>query len=83
MLLKISEDIGVSTIKDFYLQLKEMLTKEQEVILDFQKVKRVDLSLAQVIMAANRESVNKGKKLLLKSVSEDIKRQFFIAGFAK
>ena len=77
------EDIGVETINDFYKQLVEMLISEQEIILDFIKVKKIDLSVAQVIMAANRESGKKGKKFLIKSVSDDVRNQLYLAGFAR
>ncbi len=83
MVIEIPEDIGVKNIKNFYFQLKEILKKESEIILDFQKVNRVDLSFIQVIMSANRESLKNGKKIKLKSVSKNIKKQLFLSGFSE
>jgi anti-anti-sigma factor len=83
MIIELREDIGVKNIKEFFLQLKKIVKKESEIILDFNKVRRIDLSLAQLIMAAKMELYKRGKKIMLKSVSEDVKRQLFICGFAK
>ena len=83
MVIEIPEDIGVKKIKNFYFQLKEILKKESEIILDFKKVNRVDLSFIQVIMSANRESLKNGKKIKLKSVSKNIKKQLFLSGFSE
>jgi len=83
MVIEIPEDIGVKNIKNFYFQLKEILKKESEIILDFKKVNRVDLSFIQVIMSANRESLKNGKKIKLKSVSKNIKKQLFLSGFSE
>jgi anti-anti-sigma regulatory factor len=83
MIIELREDAGVKNIKELYLQLKKIIQKEPEIIFDFNKVRRIDLSLAQLIMAANRESHKSGKKIVLKSVSKDIKKQLFISGFVK
>ena len=83
MVIELREDTGVKNIKELYSQLNKILKKESEIILDFNKVRRIDLSLAQLIMAANRELHKSGKKIMLRSVSKDIKKQLFISGFAK
>lgn len=83
MVIEIPEDIGVKNIKNFYFQLKEIVKKESDIILDFKKVRRVDLSFVQVIMSANRELLKNGKKIKLKSVSKNIKKQLFLSGFSK
>jgi anti-anti-sigma regulatory factor len=83
VVIELRENIGVKNIKGLYLQLKKIVKKEPEIILDFNKVRRIDLSLTQLIMAANRELHKRGKKIILKSVSENIKKQLFISGFAK
>lgn len=83
MIIELREDVGVKNIKELYSHLKEQIKKESEIILDFSKVRRIDLSLAQLIMAANRESHKIGKKIILKSVSYDIKQQLYLSGFAK
>ncbi len=83
MIIELKEDIGIKTIKEFYLQLKDVLDKESEIILDFKKVKRIDLALVQVIISANREIKKKGHRIVLKSVSKDLRKQLYIAGFSQ
>lgn len=83
MLIELNEDTGIKNIKKLYLKLKKVLKNESEIILDLKNLRRMDLSLAQLLIAANRESHNKGKKMMLKSVSEDIKKQLYISGFVK
>jgi anti-anti-sigma factor len=83
VLIELNEDTGIKNIKKLYLKLKKVLKNESEIILDLKNLRRMDLSLAQLLIAANRESHNKGKKMMLKSVSEDIKKQLYISGFVK
>ena len=83
MLIELREDTGIKNIKELYLQLKESIKIESEIILDFSKVRRIDLSLAQLVIVANRESLKQGKSLKLKSVSEDVRKQLYMSGFAK
>lgn len=85
-LIQLSEDIGIKKIMRFYLELKDIIFNEDEketdsgVVLDFSNVKRVDLSLIQVIMAADKELRSQGKRIILKSVCEDIEKQFCLIG---
>lgn len=83
MIIELQEDTGIKNIKELYSQLEKTIKKDSEIILDFGKVRRVDLALAQLVIAANREVHKNGKKMMLKSVSEDVKKQLFISGFAK
>ncbi len=83
MVIELSEDIGVKNIKNFYSNLLDIMKSESEIVLDFSKVRRIDLSFAQVIMAANRESNKSGKKIMLKSVSDKIRKQLYISGLSK
>ena len=83
MVIELDEDIGVKKIKAFYLELKRKINEEPGIVLDFKKVKRIDLSLAQVIHAAKKELMKNGKKFMLKSVSDEIKKQLYLAGFSQ
>lgn len=82
MIIELDENIGIKTIKKFHLDLKELLKKETEIILDFKNVKRLDLSVVQVLIAANRKYAKNNKNIKLKSVSKDIKRQLYLSGFS-
>ncbi|MDY6935465.1 MAG: STAS domain-containing protein [Spirochaetota bacterium] len=81
--IELSEEIGIKRIREFYSQLSDVLSKESEITLDFSRVVRVDLSVVQVIMAALRESRKSEKKIMLKSLSRDVKKQFQLSGMMK
>jgi anti-anti-sigma regulatory factor len=83
MMFELPENLSVKNIKDFYVRLGNGIRNESEIILDFTNVRRVDLSVVQVLMAANRDFAKKGKQIKLKSVSENIKNQLHLAGFLK
>jgi anti-anti-sigma regulatory factor len=82
VIIELSENIGVKNIKKFYSDLMDGMKKDTEIILDLGKVRRIDLSFAQVIMAANRDYGKKGKQIKLRSVSNKIKKQLYMSGFS-
>ena len=81
--IELSEEIGIKRIMELYSQLSDVLSKESEITLDFSRVVRVDLSVVQVIMAALRESRKSEKKIMLKSLSKDVRKQFQLSGMMK
>ena len=82
-LIALREDIGIKNIKEFHSELLNLLGNENEVVLDFAKVKRIDLSVAQVLMAAHRIAKNGSKLIKLKGVSQTVKEQLKISGLTR
>jgi anti-anti-sigma factor len=76
----LKEDISVKNVAQFYQDIKNEITNKEKVIIDFSSVKRIDLSIAQVIIAAGREAKETGKNVKLKSVSDAVKNQLQICG---
>ena len=77
----LSENISVKNIKDFSLKLKdEISNSEGTVVLDFANVKRVDLSVVQVVLSAGRSARNESKAIKLKNVSDAVKNQMQLCG---
>jgi anti-anti-sigma regulatory factor len=79
-MIVLDEDIGIKKVREFYNDLKEELSSGNEVVVDFSKVGRTDLSVIQVIIAAGREAKSKGKTIRLKKVSRDMKLQMQLCG---
>ncbi len=80
-IIKIKEEtFGIKHARDFYNSLKDELIDNDEVVLDFAGVKRIDLSIAQIIIAAGRSARKNKKTIKLKSVSENLKYQMIIGG---
>jgi len=74
------ESFGVKHAGSFYQALKKELDENEEIIIDFEQVKRIDLSVVQILISAGREARNIGKMIKLKAVSENIKNQMHICG---
>jgi anti-anti-sigma regulatory factor len=74
------EECGVKKVKSLYNALKLELEKEPEIFVDFSAVRRVDLSVVQLIISAAREARLRGKTIKLKGVSDHVKQQFQTGG---
>jgi anti-anti-sigma regulatory factor len=81
--IAVQEDIGIKNIREFHLFFGEVLSREDEITLDFAAVERIDLAVAQVLMAARRLAKREGKVLKLKNISEDVRKQLQITGLVK
>jgi anti-anti-sigma regulatory factor len=81
--IELHEETGIKNIKDFYINLIETLKGESELILDFSRVKRIDLSLAQILMAVRRLAKSDNKILKLRNVSAEVRKQLQIAGLTR
>lgn len=81
--ISVAENISIKNIKNFHGALTESLKSEDEVIVDFSDVDRVDLSVIQVLMSAQKY-VRKNKKIFkLKGVSDNLKMQLYISGMMR
>jgi anti-anti-sigma regulatory factor len=80
MVVNLSENIGIKNIMDFFCNIKNAMDVDGEIVLDFAKVKRIDLSVLQVLIAASREAAEKGKLFKFRSASEPVKKQLMLGG---
>ncbi len=77
----IEEEIfGIKHVRKFYGNLKEEYKSGIELIIDFKSVKRVDLSIVQVLTAVVRMARKDGRVVKFKSLSEDVKNQMILCG---
>ena len=74
------ESFGVKHAGNFLSELKDEYENNKEVTIDFSNVKRIDLSIVQIIIAAGRSAKRDGKRIRIKSLSEDVKKQMKICG---
>jgi anti-anti-sigma factor len=79
-MIVLKEDINIKNAAQFYQDVKDELANKDKVILDFSNVQRIDLSIAQIILAAGREAKETGKSVNLKSVSDAVKHQLQVCG---
>ncbi len=78
--MKFDGDVNVKNVKKFYESLKEEFTKSDEIVIDFSDVLRIDLSAAQVIIAAGRKAKEVNKIVRITGVSNDLKKLFKLSG---
>lgn len=81
--IALHEETGIKNIKKFYIDLIETLKGESELILDFSRIKRIDLSLAQILMAVGRLAKSDSKILKLRNVSAEVRKQLKVAGLTR
>lgn len=79
-MILLDEDVGIKQIKGLYELLKIELDEPGELVIDFSNVRRIDLSVAQLIIAAGRESAANDKPVKLKSIPDDVKYQLHLCG---
>ena len=76
----LDQDISVKKIADFHANVLKSLEDDDEVVIDFSNVERVDCSLVQVIIAAGRKAKIEGKTIKLKSLPRPVKYQMQVCG---
>lgn len=78
--MKLSPRSGIKTIGEVHAAVQEELSGDGDAVLDFSDLTRLDLSVAQVVLAAAREASKRKIKLRLKGVSDDIRHQLYLCG---
>ena len=81
--IELDEETGIKNIKKFYIDLIEIFKVESELVIDFSKIKRIDFSLAQILMAVGRLAKSDNKILKLRNVSAEVRKQLQIAGLTR
>jgi anti-anti-sigma factor len=81
--IMIDAEVGIKSIKTLRNWIEVALELDKDIVLDFRNVRRIDLSVAQVLMAATREAARRGATMKLKSVNKDVKNQLHVCGVIK
>lgn len=72
--------INIKNINSFYTELKKEISANNVIIIDFSDVYRIDLSAAQVIIAAGEKVKELKKVIKITGISHDLKRILKLAG---
>lgn len=81
--LLLDEDDGIKKIRQIYGRLAESMASGGEVTLDLGRLKRLDASLAQLLVVAARDFHARKTPLRLRSVSPVIRGQLELCGIVK
>ena len=68
--IKLPRDAGIKKVRKVYAAAAAVLAKGPECALDFANVERVDLSIAQMILALGRECGRRGGKFEIRNADE-------------
>ncbi|HSV97393.1 MAG TPA: STAS domain-containing protein [Spirochaetota bacterium] len=82
-MIKLREDSGVRSVKSFHRALLNAFRDDSDIVIDFSEARRVDLSIAQVLIAAGKEARAKSKSLRIRGVSETVRHQLSICGLSR
>lgn len=72
--------INIKNVNSFYNELKNEISANNVIIIDFSNVYRIDLSAAQVIIAAGEKVKELKKVIKITGISHDLKRILKLAG---
>jgi anti-anti-sigma regulatory factor len=69
-IIKLPEDLGIKKARTLYNTARMVLESGPDCAIDFSKVRRIDLSVAQIILALRRECVRKGGNCEFRNTNE-------------
>ena len=78
--MKAEGEINVKNIGKFYNEIKDEIENSREIVIDLSHVKRVDLSGAQVIIAAGKKARELKKVVMLTGVNPQLKKLLALSG---
>lgn len=80
---KCAENAGVRNVAVIKDELLALLDKGEDLAIDFADLKRVDLAVAQLVIAAQKEAKKRSLSLRLSGLSPEVKRDFWLCGIIK
>jgi anti-anti-sigma factor len=83
VLITVPGNVSVHNVKEFQQIVRDAMQLEGTIVLDFHDVKRIDLSVMQILIALSRECRKKKKGLRIRAASKEIKNQIRISGIIK
>lgn len=79
-IIEIDEFVNIKHIKQFADEVATILRTEKDIVLDFTKSKRLDLSVVQVILSLLKTARQQNKTVKFKGVNDTIKKQLKLCG---
>lgn len=78
-----AENAGVRNAAMIKDELLALLDKGEDLTIDFANVRRADLSVVQLVIAAQKEVKARNLSLRLSGLSPEVKRDFWMCGIIK
>jgi anti-anti-sigma regulatory factor len=77
------EKAGIRNAKKIQSELLEIMDRNEDLSVNFSAVRKIDLSVAQLMIAAQKESKKRNLSFHLTGLSPEVKRQFTLCGVLK
>ena len=79
-IIEVDEFVNIKHVKQFADEVITVLRTEKDIIIDFTKSKRLDLSVVQVILSLLKTARQLNKTVKFKGVNDTIKKQLKLCG---
>ncbi|HXK64888.1 MAG: STAS domain-containing protein [Spirochaetes bacterium] len=79
-IIEVDEFVNVKHIKQFADEVITVLRTEKDIVIDFTKSKRLDLSVVQVILSLLKTARQLNKTVKFKGVNDTVKKQLKLCG---
>jgi anti-anti-sigma regulatory factor len=79
-IIEVDEFVNVKHVKQFADEVLTVLRTEKDIVIDFTKSKRLDLSVVQVILSLLKTARQLNKTVKFKGVNDTIKKQLKLCG---
>ena len=77
------ENMSIRHIKAMKADIMSLLEKGNGVTIDLSALSRIDLSVAQAVIAAQKEAKKRRQTVRLAGLGADVKKQLFLCGVIK
>ena len=78
--IKLPEELGIKKARWLYGEARKAVEAGPDCVMDFAKVRRIDCSVAQIILALQRECARQGGNCSLRNANETTSRLLAYAG---
>jgi anti-anti-sigma regulatory factor len=79
-IITLHEDCGIKNVREFFAEARRSADEGADCVLDFSNVRRIDLSVAQVILALRHECLKQGGTCEIKNANESTAMLLSCAG---
>ncbi|TAL29787.1 MAG: STAS domain-containing protein [Spirochaetes bacterium] len=77
---RLAEDTGIKKIRELHASWRDIIDGNEEIILDFSAVRRLDLASIQVILAGAREARERSLAVRMRGANEEVRAQLQLCG---
>ena len=77
------ENIGIKNIAEVKREILALFNRKEDLAFDLSEVRRIDMSVAQLMIAAMKEGQSRGIRIAIAGISPEIRKQLVYCGIVK